>query len=101
MGNLTHYFELLIEMQKEKIRKGIFKKNIIVPRKLFYWFIWDFIGSHFPENLFNKTFSYFFFIYPLTNLNDKCRTKKFYTRRNNNKVDSMDTGRIVIVHLFP
>ena len=25
---------------------------------------------------------------------------KFYIRRNNNKVDSIETGRIVIVHLF-
>ena len=29
------------------------------------------------------------------------QSKKFYIRRNNNKVDSVETGRIVIVHLLP
>ena len=29
------------------------------------------------------------------------QTRKFYIRRNNNKVDSVDTGRIVIADLFP
>ena len=27
--------------------------------------------------------------------------RKFYIRRNNNKVDSKETGRIVIAHLLP
>ena len=27
--------------------------------------------------------------------------RKFYIRRNNNKVDSVETGRIVIAHLLP
>ena len=27
--------------------------------------------------------------------------KKFYTRRNNNKVNSIETGRIVIAHVIP
>ena len=27
--------------------------------------------------------------------------RKFYIRRNNNKVDSKETGRIVIAHLIP
>ena len=27
--------------------------------------------------------------------------RKFYTRRINNKVDSIETGRIVIAHLLP
>ena len=27
--------------------------------------------------------------------------RKFYIRRNNNKVDSIKTGRIVIAHLLP
>ena len=31
----------------------------------------------------------------------KFRARKFYIRRNNNKVDSIETGRIVIVHLLP
>ena len=29
------------------------------------------------------------------------RSRKFYIRRNNNKVDSIKTGRIVIAHLLP
>ena len=29
------------------------------------------------------------------------RPRKFYIRRNNNKVDSIETGRIVIAHLLP
>ena len=29
------------------------------------------------------------------------QTRKFYIRRNNNNVDSIETGRIVIGHLFP
>ena len=29
------------------------------------------------------------------------RSRKFFVRRNNNKVDSIETGRIVIAHLFP
>ena len=29
------------------------------------------------------------------------KTRKFYIRRNNNKVDSIETGRIVIAHLLP
>ena len=28
-------------------------------------------------------------------------TRKFYIRRNNNKVDSIETGRMVIAHLLP
>ena len=28
-------------------------------------------------------------------------SRKFYIRRNNNKVDSIETGRIVIAHLLP
>ena len=28
-------------------------------------------------------------------------TRKFYVRRKNNKVDSIETGRIVIAHLLP
>ena len=32
-----------------------------------------------------------FFIFP----------RKFYIRRNNNKIDSIETGRIVIAHLLP
>ena len=28
------------------------------------------------------------------------RTRKFYIRRNNNKVHSIETGRIFIAHLF-
>ena len=28
-------------------------------------------------------------------------SRKFYIRRNNNKVDSTETGRIVITHLLP
>ena len=27
--------------------------------------------------------------------------RKFYIRRNNNKVDSKETGRLVIAHLLP
>ena len=27
--------------------------------------------------------------------------RKFYIRRNNNKIDSTETGRIVIAHLLP
>ena len=30
-----------------------------------------------------------------------CSARKFYRRRNNNKVDSIETGRIVIAHLLP
>ena len=29
------------------------------------------------------------------------RTRKFYIRRNYNKVNSIETGRIVIAHLLP
>ena len=29
------------------------------------------------------------------------KTRKFYIRRNNNKVDSIEIGRIVIAHLLP
>ena len=29
------------------------------------------------------------------------KAKKFYIRRNNNKVDSIETDRIVIAHLLP
>ena len=29
------------------------------------------------------------------------QSRKFYVRRNNNKVDSTETGRIVIAHLLP
>ena len=28
------------------------------------------------------------------------KSRKFYIRRNNNKVDSIETGRIVIAHLL-
>ena len=35
--------------------------------------------------------------------NDKAKlqTRRFYIRRNNNKVDSIGTERIVIAHLLP
>ena len=29
------------------------------------------------------------------------KSRKFYIRRNNSKVDSIETGRIVTAHLFP
>ena len=29
------------------------------------------------------------------------KTRKFYSWRNNNKVDSIETGRIIIAHLLP
>ena len=32
----------------------------------------------------------------------KCvKARKLYIRRNNNKIDSIETGRIVIAHLLP
>ena len=30
-----------------------------------------------------------------------CTARKFYRRRNNSKVDSIETGRIVIAYLLP
>ena len=33
--------------------------------------------------------------------NYKVNTRKFYIRRNSNKVDSIETGRIAIAHLLP
>ena len=32
--------------------------------------------------------------------NNNVKSKKFYIRRNNSEVDSVETGRIVIAHLF-
>ena len=32
--------------------------------------------------------------------NDNVQSRKFYIRRNNSEVDSIETGRIVIAHLF-
>ena len=32
---------------------------------------------------------------------DYLSARKFYIRRNNNKIDSIERGRIVITHLFP
>ena len=35
------------------------------------------------------------------NLQLYVHVRKFYIRRNNNKADSIETGRIVIAHLLP
>ena len=44
-------------------------------------------GFRFSENLFLK--------------NLFVKSRKFYVRRNNNKADSIETGRRVIAHLLP
>ena len=35
------------------------------------------------------------------NIGSLVYARKFYIRRNNNKADSIETGRIVITHLLP
>ena len=47
------------------------------------WEVLDLLGSH---------------LIPLLQL---FQARKFYIRRNNNKADSIETGRIVIAHLLP